>query len=485
MRGLHWFRNDLRLDDNRALSALAERVEQWLPVFVLDPALLERSPADRPRTRFLLDCLERLRADLEARGVPLQILSGRPEVVLPELAHEAKASLVSWNVAPTPLGERRDARVEAALRRVGADSISLRDHTVFGPDEIRTRTGGRYVVYTPYRNAWWEAWEQGPRGASGRNRLPAKAIPGFEKRAPVDRPREAEPAFQASASSNAPAHSQGQAAADLPRGGEKAARRRLSVFLSEAAADYAELRDRPDRDGTSRLSPHLRFGTISVRRCFSEALSAAKAEPRAKAGIRKWLDELVWREFYHAVLAHSPHVLTRSFRPEYDRLAWRVDDEGFEAWKAGRTGHPFVDAGMRQLRATGWMHNRARMVVASFLTKDLLIDWRRGERYFFDALVDGDPASNNGGWQWSASTGTDAQPYFRIFNPVSQGERFDPEGSYVRRWVPELRDLPAKQIHSPWLEGELPRGYPLPIVDHAFARKRALAAFKAAGASKA
>ena len=484
MRGLHWFRNDLRLDDNRALSALAERVEQWLPVFVLDPALLERSPVDRPRTRFLLDCLESLSADLEARGAALQILSGRPEEVLPKLVHEVRASLVSWNAAPTPLGERRDVRVEAALRRVGADSLCLRDHTVFGPDEIRTRTGGRYVVYTPYRNAWWDAWEQAPRGASGRSRIPARAIPGFDRRTPVDFSRTGGPARKAPEGSDTPTPSNRFAAASLPRGGEKAARRRLSRFLSEAAADYAELRDRPDRDGTSRLSPHLRFGTISVRRCFSEALSAAQAEPRAKAGIRKWLDELVWREFYHAVLAHSPHVLTRSFRPEYDRLAWRGDDEGFEAWKAGRTGYPFVDAGMRQLRATGWMHNRARMVVASFLTKDLLIDWRRGERYFFDALVDGDPASNNGGWQWSASTGTDAQPYFRIFNPVSQGERFDPEGSYVRRWIPELRDLPANRIHAPWKDGAPPRGYPRPIVDHAFARQRALAAFEAAGKSK-
>ncbi|MEZ4279770.1 MAG: deoxyribodipyrimidine photo-lyase [Myxococcota bacterium] len=485
MRGLHWFRNDLRLDDNRSLSALAERVEAWLPVFVFDPVLLERSPADRPRTRFLLDCLESLRSDLEARGVPLQIRAGRPEIVLPQLAREAKASLVSWNAAPTPLGERRDARVEAALRRVGAESLALRDHTVFGPDEIRTRTGGRYVVYTPYRNAWWEAWERGPRGASGRSRLPAQVIPGFEPAPSLAEPGAAERAMKGSGAQAPEARSAPGNAASLPHGGEKAARRRLSSFLSEAVADYAELRDRPDRDGTSRLSPHLRFGTISVRRCFSEALSAAKAEPRAKAGIRKWLDELVWREFYHAVLAHSPHVLTRSFRPEYDGLAWRDDAEGFEAWKEGRTGYPFVDAGMRQLRATGWMHNRARMVVASFLTKDLLIDWRRGERYFFDALVDGDPASNNGGWQWSASTGTDAQPYFRIFNPVSQGERFDPEGSYVRRWVPELRDLPAKQIHSPWLAGEPPRGYPLPIVDHGFARKRALAAFKVASASKA
>ncbi len=468
MRGLHWFRNDLRLDDNRSLMALAERVDEWLPVFVLDPELLANSPVDRPRTRFLLDCLASLGAELAARGVPLQILEGRPEVVLAKLARETKSELVSWNTAPTPLGERRDARVEAALRRSGVETLALRDHTVYSPEEIRTRTGGRYVVYTPYRNAWWEAWHREPRGCAGRSRLPARPIPGFAATAPAALARgDRKEAVQGAPPS-------------LPRGGEKAARRRLAQFLSGPAADYAVDRDRPDRDGTSRLSPYLRFGAISIRRCVSEGLRAAEAEPRAQVGIRKWLDELVWREFYHAVLAHSPHVLTRSFRPEYDRLAWLDDDASFEAWKAGRTGYPFVDAGMRQLRATGWMHNRARMVVASFLTKHLLIDWRRGERYFFDALVDGDPATNNGGWQWAASTGTDAQPYFRIFNPVAQGERWDPEGRYVRKWVPELRELPAKQIHAPWRHGEPPRGYPGPIVDHDLARGRALAAFRKA-----
>ena len=467
MRGLHWFRNDLRLDDNRSLAALAERADEWLPVFVLDPALLARSPADRPRTRFLLDCLASLGADLAARGVPLQILEGRPEVVLAKLARETKCGVVSWNTAPTPLGERRDAEVAAALRREGAEVLALRDHTVYGPDEIRTRTGGSYVVYTPFRNAWWEAWHREPRGCAGRSRLPARAIPGFEAVTPPS----LSSARRAPAAASAPR---------LPRGGEKAARRRLATFLAGPAADYAVDRDRPDRDGTSRLSPYLRFGAISVRRCFSEGLRAAEAEPRAKAGIRKWLDELIWREFYHAVLAHSPHVLTRSFRPEYDRLAWLGDAPAIEAWKAGRTGYPFVDAGMRQLLATGWMHNRARMVVASFLTKHLLIDWRRGERHFFDALVDGDPATNNGGWQWAASTGTDAQPYFRIFNPVAQGERWDPEGRYVRQWIPELRGLPAKRIHAPWRSGELPRGYPGPIVDHDLARSRALAAFRKA-----
>jgi len=469
MRGLHWFRSDLRLDDNQALTALAERVDEWLPVFVLDPELLARSPVGLPRTRFLLDCLESLQSDLATRGAPLQILEGRPEIVIPRLARATKSQLVSWNEAATPIGRRRDDHVAEKLRRAGIESVTRRDHTVFGPDEIRTKTGGSYAVYTPYRNAWWEAWHREPRAISGRSPLPARAIPGFAAR---------DGTALARISTDRIPHA-GESTR-LPRGGEKAARRRLSRFLSTAVSSYAVDRDRPDRDGTSRLSPYLRFGAISVRRCVSDALQVAREEPAAKVGIRKWLDELVWREFYYGVLAHSPHVLTRSFRPEYDALAWVDDEEAFEAWKAGRTGYPFVDAAMRQLRATGWMHNRARMVVASFLTKDLLIDWRRGERYFFDALVDGDPASNNGGWQWAASTGTDPQPYFRIFNPVTQGERWDPEGRYVRRWVPELRGLSVDRIHAPWLHGDPPRGYPHPIVDHSMARDRALAAYRKA-----
>jgi deoxyribodipyrimidine photo-lyase len=263
---------------------------------------------------------------------------------------------------------------------------------------------------------------------------------------------------------------------DIPTGGEEAAKRRLERFLETAAGRYHEDRDRPDRDGTSRLSPYLRFGVISVRQCFERAEEAAHVDPALQRGVAKWLDELVWREFYSAILEEHPRVLRESYRREYDALVWNDDPEGFEAWCEGRTGYPIVDAGMRQLRATGWMHNRVRMIVASFLTKDLLIDWREGERFFFERLVDGDPASNNGGWQWAASTGTDAQPYFRIFNPVAQGRRWDPEGRYVRHWIPELRDVPDPHVHAPW-ESELPGDYPPPIVDHAERRELALERF--------
>jgi deoxyribodipyrimidine photo-lyase len=226
------------------------------------------------------------------------------------------------------------------------------------------------------------------------------------------------------------------------------------------------------------LSPYLRFGAISIRHCFTEGLRAIEADPATRNGISKWLDELIWREFYNAVLVHTPHVLSGSFKPEYDQLDWPGSEEYFDAWCEGRTGYPLVDAGMRQLRSTGWMHNRVRMVVASFLTKDLRIDWRRGERFFFEHLVDGDPASNNGGWQWSASTGTDAQPYFRIFNPVAQGKRWDPDGKYVRRWVPELKDVAPRWIHAPWEDPNGQSGYVQPIVDHAVQRRATLDEFK-------
>ncbi len=462
MRGIHWFRNDLRLHDNVALLALAGRVEQWLPVFVLDPRLLGAG-SGTPRAHFLLDCLQRLGSDLGGRDVPLLVREGRPEQVLPKLLHETGAKLLSFNEDTTPFARRRDAAVRAAAEREGAQVLECRDHVVFGSGEVRSASGGAYAVYSPYRRAWWRRWRDDPRLPQRTGRLPA-AIPGYEADAVP------EPAALA----------QDVAAEELPTGGEAAAKRRLARFLESTAGRYHEDRDRPAIDGTSRLSAYLRFGAISVRHCFSTGEEAAAELPESALGIAKWLDELVWREFYAAILEEHPRVLSGNYRREYDALVWNQDPKGFEAWCEGRTGFPIVDAGMRQLRATGWMHNRVRMIVASFLTKDLLIDWRAGERFFFERLVDGDPASNNGGWQWAASTGTDAQPYFRIFNPVSQGERWDPDGVYVRRWLPELRDAPSAQLHAPWKAVPRPADYPPPIVDHGARREQALARFRRA-----
>ena len=266
----------------------------------------------------------------------------------------------------------------------------------------------------------------------------------------------------------------------IPTGGRDAGRRRLKSFLEGTVATYHRDRDFPGLDGTSRLSPHLRFGTLSARECVYAARDAAKAERSLAQGARKWIDELIWREFYAAILQEHPENLKRPYRLEYESVEWLDRDDELEAWKRGQTGYPIVDAGMRQLRETGWMHNRVRMIVASFLTKDLIVDWRKGERFFFERLVDGDPASNNGGWQWAASTGTDPQPYFRIFNPTTQGQRFDPDGSYVRRFVPELCDVPDAIIHEPWREPLLTGAYPAPLVDHAERRKLALERYSAA-----
>ena len=272
------------------------------------------------------------------------------------------------------------------------------------------------------------------------------------------------------------------ATASIPVPGERAARARLDRWLADGIDRYAETRDRPDLEGTSRLSADLHIGSLSPLEVFERSIGTGD-------GRRVFRNELVWREFYAHVLFHRPAVRHAAFRPEFDRVVWSTDHSGIEAWRSGRTGYPFVDAAMRQLLATGWMHNRARMVVASFLTKDLLVDWRVGEAHFMRHLVDGDVASNNGGWQWSASTGTDAQPYFRVFNPVTQGRRFDPDGAYVRRWVPELAEVPTSRIHAPWemtvVESEAARcrigvDYPGPIVVHAEARARALAAYEAA-----
>jgi len=460
-RGIHWFRNDLRLRDNLALSELAERTDEWAALFVVDPEIIRRADGDAPRLRFLFDSLRRLERDLGDRGIVLQIRRGRPESVLPLLMAKTGARVVSWNAAPTPMGRRRDERVSRGVENAGGRVIEVFDHTVFGSEEITTKSGGPYRIYSAYRNEWWRQWERGPRRSAPRSKLPRSSIPGLD----------------ASENVELPSGPQSGAGPRLPTGGERAANHRLKTFLSNKAHRYHLDRDTPALDGTSKLSPHLRFGTLSARRCFTLGLDAIESDPSRRAGVEKWLDELVWREFYHAVMANSPHVLSRSYRPEYDQLDWSGSDANFEAWCEGRTGYPFVDAGMRQLRKTGWMHNRVRMVVASFLTKDLLVDWRRGERFFAESLVDWDPASNNGGWQWSASTGTDAQPYFRIFNPVAQGQKWDPDGRYVRRWVPELSLVETRWIHEPWKAPRVPR-YIAPIVDHAIQRERALEEFR-------
>lgn len=451
-----WVRRDLRLDDNPALRAALVGGGQVLPLFIIDPQLLDSTSP--PRQAFLMQGLQRLGEDLQSRGSRLVLRRGKPLDCLRRVLQESGASAIYAEEDHTPFARRRDDEIERhlPLKRV----LGL---TMHHPAAILKADGTPYTVFTPFSRAW-------------------KALPlptGQPMPAPQHLPAppelESDPLPQ-------------QQAAHFPAG-EVEARRRLDSFLSVAVYDYHDQRNRLDMDGTSVLSPYLRFGMLSVRRAAAALQQAAQkaVDIEAQRGCDTWLNELIWREFYHAVLYHFPEVLKEAFTANLRNIPWRDDPAGLAAWQEGRTGYPVVDACMRQLAALNWMHNRGRMIVASFLSKDLLIDWRAGERWFMQHLLDGDPASNNGGWQWSAGVGTDAAPYFRIFNPVLQAKKFDPKGDFVRRWVPELENVPDQYIHTPWLMPEsaqrasgcrLNRDYPLPILEHSEARRRTLAAYQ-------
>ena len=501
MRVIHWFRSDLRIEDNTALAAACARVSELVPVFVLDEVLLERHRDAHPRLRFLDRCLRDLARTLDEAGSRLVVVRGAPERRLPELARAGGASLVTWNRDYGPYAKRRDRAVRRALERDGVEVREYKDRVVFEGDEIRTAKGAPYSVFTPYRRAWWRRFRAAgpPEKAQVPGTLPpfpdlgsSGDAPAGSLGAPPGEPRGDPNGGDSNGGSiigsGSGPHLALAAAArtdttETPLGGTASARARLDTFLDAAAPRYHIDRDFPAVAGTSRLSPYLRFGAISVRACFRGGLALARDEPDAGEGTSKWLDELVWREFFHAILDAHPRVLDGPFHSDFAALEWDARPDRLEAWQAGMTGYPIVDAGMRELAATGWMHNRTRMIVASFLAKDLHLDWRAGERWFMRRLVDGDPASNNGGWQWAASTGTDAQPFFRIFNPTSQGERFDPDGAYIRRWVPELAGLPGNSAHRPWDAPAASRGgYPSPIVDHRKERAVALARYRAARA---
>ena len=463
MRVIHWFRNDLRIEDNTALSAACRQASALAPVFILDDALITQHHDSHPRLRFLYACLDDLAAAFKVAGSRLVVVRGAPQRSLPDLARACKASLVTWNRDYGPYAKHRDRAVRDALERDGIEVRTYKDRVVFENGDLRTVDGKAYTVYTPYQRAWWRRYRVDPPASVPHPRLP----PCIPTAPPTDTPpMPLRRAVQTDA-------------AVIPRGGVGPARERLDAFLGGAAHRYHVDRNLPAVAGTSRLSPYLRFGAVSVRECLRAGLTLAVAEPGAGQGVMAWLNEIVWREFYHTILDAYPRVLDGAFRKAYDALEWDEDADRLQAWQAGMTGYPMVDAGMRELAATGWMHNRARMIVASFLTKDLHIDWRAGEHWFMRRLVDGDPASNNGGWQWTASTGSDAQPHFRIFNPTLQGERFDPSGEYVRRWVLELEGLLGKAVHRPWTAPYESRAYPPPIVDHQRERLVTLARYRA------
>ncbi len=474
---IHWFRRDLRLHDNTALhTALRESGGAVVPLFLLDARLLHGRFSSAARVNFLLQSLQALDAALRERGSRLLVRRGNPPDELLRLLHESGATAVSWNRDYSPYAQQRDAMVEAALTEAGYGVRSFKDMVVWEPGDMLTQQGTPYKVYTPYAKQWWKRLDSSraqieqPTDESALARL----TPPPQMLASLPLPTLAELGMQSTQRA-------------VP-GGEEHGQQLLHSFTTpqqhHTIATYHTERDMLALPGTSRLSAHLRMGTLSVRACLRAALACAPGP-----GVETWIGELAWRDFYIQVLAHAPHVLQRSFKPAYDALVWENDAAHFAAWCSGQTGYPIVDAAMRQLASEGWMHNRARMIVASFLTKDLLIDWRWGERFFMQQLVDGDPAANNGGWQWAAGSGTDAQPYFRIFNPTSQGKKFDPQGEYVRHYVLELADVPEQSIHEPWKMStaqqqqcgvRIGHSYPAPRVVHAQQRQQALERYQAA-----
>ncbi len=444
-----WFRRDLRTDDHPALHAAAAAAGGGgvLLLFVLDDALL--GPAGGPRRAWLFRSLRALSASLDGA---LVVRRGDPVEVVPAVAAEVGASSVHVTADTNPYGRRRDDAVAAGLEVAGRRLVRTGTAYAIGPGSVRKGDGTPFAVFTPFSRAWSAL---GPP-------LPAGRAPAAELLRGVD----------------------GVAVPDdpdlggtvLPEVGEAAAHRRWEEF-TDAVGSYAEDRERPDRPGTSVLSAHLKYGEVHPRTLLAGL--AALPDPGAR-GPSTYRSELIWREFYADVLWHRPETAREHYRPELSGMAFDAPGEDYAAWEEGRTGFPFVDAGMRQLRAEGWMHNRLRMVTASFLIKDLHVHWGVGARCFMQLLRDGDLASNNHGWQWVAGTGTDAAPYFRVFNPITQGQKFDPDGEYVRRYVPELRHLPGRRVHTPWeVPGGYDHGYPERIVDHGHEREVALARYEA------
>lgn len=469
-----WFRQDLRLADNPALVAAVRRGGPIIPVYIWAPEEEGAWPPGSASRWWLHQSLKQLNESLKRLGSRLIIRHGRSLDVIRDLLNTVDADAVFWNRRYEPAAVARDSRIMAALQADGYIAKSFNGSLLVEPWTIRTQAGQAYQVFTPF----WKACLSQlavplPEKAPGRLETPLRwpATVRLEELG-------LEPAID---------WTKGMRATWRP--GEAGAGELLERFLDEGLKLYAEGRDRPGQSCTSRLSAHLHYGEISVRQIWHAIHHhlPRRHTPLGAKGVRVFATELGWREFAHYLLFHFPQTTDQPLREQFARFPWQSDTTLLRAWQRGRTGYPIVDAGMRELWHTGWMHNRVRMIVASFLVKDLLIPWQEGARWFWDTLVDADLANNSLGWQWSAGCGADAAPYFRIFNPVAQGEKFDPDGTYVRRWIPELRSLPNKWIHQPWnaphrelanARVDLGTTYPRPIVDHHEARSRALAALQ-------
>ncbi len=467
---IHWFRRDLRLADNTALNAaLRDSGGNTIPVFVLSQWRGSHRWTGAPRQEYLCRALAELAERLEDMGSGLVLRSGAAVQELERLITETGATAIYYNRDPDPFGREMEIRVSAMARLAGVRAVGFGDVTVQEPTAVLTGAGKPFRVFTPYSRAWLKLSSTTEPGATA-DRF---SYPDASIRALFAKPSDL-PTLERWGLSHT---------ANILEPGELAARRRMETFFAGRIFRYADQRDLPAANANSRFSADLRWGTLSIRelvkRCRLAADSAETAAQRNSA--QTFLNELVWREFYMAVLWHWPETMEHEFQPQFRGLEWAGPGEAFDRWCEGTTGFPIVDAGMRQLAATGYMHNRVRMIVAMFLTKDLHLDWRLGERFFMQRLVDGEIASNNGGWQWSAGTGADAAPYFRIQNPWTQTAKFDLEGEYIKKWVPELRDTsPAAFAKEPKPGLRIAKGYPMPIVDHATERAVTLEMFKAA-----
>ncbi len=424
---LCWFRRDLRIEDQTALFYSLQQEEQVLPLFIFDRHILDAlEDKTDARVSFIHTQITRLKAFFEQQGSSMLVRYGRPEEIFQELLTEYEVQSVYTNRDYEPYAQSRDSQVEALLGEKNIPFLSFKDQVIFEPGEIVNGSGEFYKVFTPYSKNWLEKFRT----------TRVQPLPTANWKNLVASPQLPMPTLTDMGFAPSPI--------EIPS----------SELDEEIVRHYEERRNFPAQRGTSRLGIHLRFGTLSIRKLALKAISLNAT----------YMNELIWREFYAMILGNAPQVVDRAFKPQYDRIPWRNNEAEFDAWCAGTTGYPIVDAGMRELNATGFMHNRVRMIVASFLTKHLLIDWRWGEAYFAKKLLDFELASNNGGWQWAAGTGTDAQPYFRVFNPDSQTEKFDKELTYIKKWIPEFGTA----------------AYPKPIVDHKFARNRAIETYKKA-----
>jgi deoxyribodipyrimidine photo-lyase len=466
MTHLVWFRNDLRAADNAALTAACRQQDPVEACFIVTPGQWREHDWSPARVRLVLDHANALAKKLAELGIPLTFLRADDfSGSIRELSGLCEARSIRHLHFNEEYGineRRRDKSVKAAMDELGVAVNKYRDQTVAPVGSILTQQDEPYSVFTPFSRSW-RRWIDD-------NQPAVFPIPEAVGNPVKPETFDTSSLFPSEFPEPPPA---------LVETGEDAAHTQLEQFLAERAGEYKNLRDLPSVDGTSLVSPYLASGILSGRQCLVAA-HQQQGKGGNQEGLGTWTNEIAWRDFYINILYHYPRIsMHRAFKPETEALTWNTPGESFEAWKNGETGIPIVDAAMRQLNQTGWMHNRLRMITAMFLTKNLFIDWRLGEAYFMSKLADGFLASNNGGWQWSASTGTDAAPYFRVFNPVTQSERFDPDGDFIRRYVPELAKLDKKRIHQPWAGGVIPGGYPRPIVDLKESRKAAIAKFQA------